>query len=94
MLGRSMLYSSANWGQAANLDEAGEAKLEFVCRKLNLRAGQRVLDIGCGWGGFAKYAAERTGVHVVGITLSTEQVNLARQICADLPVEIRYQDYR
>ncbi|HYA63422.1 MAG TPA: cyclopropane fatty acyl phospholipid synthase [Candidatus Sulfotelmatobacter sp.] len=94
MLGRWMLYSSANWEHAASLDEAGEAKMDFVCRRLNLRAGQKVLDIGCGWGGFPKYAAERCGVHVVGITLSTEQVNLARQICADLPVEIRYQDYR
>ena len=94
MLGRWMLYSSANWEHANNLDEAGEAKLDFVCRKLNLRPGQNVLDIGCGWGGFAKYAAQRYSVHVVGITLSAEQVRLARQICADLPVEIRYQDYR
>ncbi|HUN61385.1 MAG TPA: cyclopropane fatty acyl phospholipid synthase [Candidatus Sulfotelmatobacter sp.] len=94
MLGRWMLYSSANWEHASNLDQAGEAKLEFVCKKLHLRSGQRVLDIGCGWGGFAKYAAQRYGVHVVGITLSTEQVYLAREWCADLPVEIRLQDYR
>lgn len=94
MLGRWMLYSSANWEHAASLDQAGEAKLDFVCQKLNLHAGQKVLDIGCGWGGFAKYAAQRYGVRVVGITLSTEQVALARQICADLPVEIRFQDYR
>ncbi|MBZ5503315.1 MAG: cyclopropane fatty acyl phospholipid synthase [Acidobacteriia bacterium] len=94
MLGRWMLYSSANWEQAANLDEAGEAKLDFVCRKLNLRSGQRVLDIGCGWGGFAKYAAQKYGVEVVGITLSVEQASLARQTCSDLPVEIRCHDYR
>jgi cyclopropane-fatty-acyl-phospholipid synthase len=94
MLGRWMLYSSANWEHASGLDEAGEAKLEFVCKKLNLRPGQKVLDIGCGWGGFAKYAAQRYSVRVVGITLSTEQVDLARQFCADLPVEIRLQDYR
>jgi cyclopropane-fatty-acyl-phospholipid synthase len=94
MLGRWMLYSSANWEHAASLDEAGEAKLDFVCRRLNLRPGQKVLDIGCGWGGFAKYAAQKYGVQVVGITVSIEQASLARQICSDLPVEIRYQDYR
>src|ERR1019366_6460252 len=85
---------SANWEQAVNLDEAGEAKLDFVCRKLNLRSGQRVLDIGCGWGGFANYAAQKYGVEVVGITLSVEQATLARQTCSDLPVEIRCHDYR
>jgi len=94
MLGRWMLYSSADWENAASLDQAGEAKLDFVCQKLNLQAGQKILDIGCGWGGFAKYAAQRYGLKVVGITLSTEQIEVARQICADLPVEIRYQDYR
>lgn len=94
MLGRWMLYSSANWEHAASLDEAGEAKLDFVCRRLNLRPGQKVLDIGCGWGGFAKYAAQKYGVQVVGITISAEQASLARQLCSDLPVEIRYQDYR
>lgn len=94
MLGHWMLYSSANWENVGTLNEAGEAKLDFVCRKLNLQAGQQVLDIGCGWGGFAKYAALRYGVRVVGITLSAEQVKLARQVCADLPIEIRLQDYR
>src|SRR5215469_110610 len=89
MLGQWMVYSSGNWEHATTLDEAGEGKLDFVCRKLNLRAGQRVLDIGCGWGGFAKFAAQRYGVQVVGITVSAEQVSLARQICSDLPVEIR-----
>lgn len=94
MLGRWMLYSSANWEHAATLDEAGAAKLDIVCRRLNLRSGQKVLDIGCGWGGFARYAAQNYGVQVVGITVSSEQASLARQICSDLPVEIRYQDYR
>lgn len=94
MLGRWMLYSSSNWDDAANLNEAGEAKLDFVCRRLNLRPGQKVLDIGCGWGGFAKYGAQKYGVQVVGITVSAEQASLARQICSNLPVEIRYQDYR
>ena len=94
MLGRWMLYSSANREHAGNLEEAAEAKLDFVCRKLNLRPGQSVLDIGCGWGGFAKYAARKYGVQVVGITVSNDQASLARQTCSDLPVEIRCQDYR
>jgi cyclopropane-fatty-acyl-phospholipid synthase len=94
MLGRWMLYSSANWQQATSLDEAAEAKLDFVCRRLGLQSGQRILDIGCGWGGLAKYAAQKYNVEVVGITLSTEQAALAREICSDLPVEIRYQAYR
>lgn len=94
MLGQWMLYSSANWEHARNLSEAGEAKLDFVCRRLNLQAGQRVLDIGCGWGGFAKYAAEKYGVQVVGVTISNQQAALARQLCSNLPVEIRYLDYR
>jgi cyclopropane-fatty-acyl-phospholipid synthase len=94
MLGRWMLYSSANWESASSLDEAAEGKFELICQKLRLHAGQKVLDIGCGWGGFAKYAAERHGAQVVGITLSEEQIKYARQFCADLPVEVRYQDYR
>lgn len=94
MLGRWMLYSSANWERAEDLEEASEGKFAFICKKLKLHAGQRLLDIGCGWGGFAKYAAERHSVQVVGITLSQEQVKYARQFCSDLPVEIRYQDYR
>jgi cyclopropane-fatty-acyl-phospholipid synthase len=94
MLGRWMLYSAANWQSASCLDEAGEAKLEFVCQRLNLQAGDRVLDIGCGWGGFEKYAATKYGVQVTGITLSPEQASVARESCGDLPVEIRLQDYR
>lgn len=89
-----MVYSSLNWEAAGSLDEAGEAKLEFVCHQLDLRAGQKILDIGCGWGGFAKYAAQKYGVEVLGVTVSAEQAALARQICCGLPVEIRYQDYR
>ncbi len=94
MLDRRMTYSCGYWHNAATLDEAQEAKLELVCRKIGLRPGQRVLDIGCGWGSFASYAAERHGAHVVGITLSAEQVTAARERCRGLPVEIRLQDYR
>lgn len=94
MLDRRMVYSCAYWKNAENLDEAQEAKLDLTCRKLGLQRGDRVLDIGCGWGSFARYAAKRYGVSVVGITVSREQVTLARKRCAGLPVEIRFQDYR
>jgi cyclopropane-fatty-acyl-phospholipid synthase len=94
MLDRRMVYSSGRWEHASNLDEAQEAKLSFVCRKLELEPGMQVLDIGCGWGGFAKFAAERHGVHVLGVTLSQSQVELGGKLCADLPVELRLQDYR
>ncbi len=94
MLDRRMTYSCAYWVDAADLDAAQEAKLDLVCRKLHLRRGQRVLDIGCGWGSFCRFAAERYGVEVVGTTISKEQVAAARRHCAGLPVEIRLEDYR
>lgn len=94
MLDRRMIYSCGYWPNAATLDEAQEAKLDLACRKLQLRPGMRVLDIGCGWGGMAKFAAERYQVSVVGITVSQEQVKLARDACEGLDVGIRLQDYR
>lgn len=94
MLDKRLTYSCAYWKGASNLDEAQEAKLELVCQKLGLKPGLKVLDIGCGWGSFAKYAAEKYGAHVVGITISQKQLNLAKELCQDLPVEIRFQDYR
>ena len=94
MLGERMIYSCAYWEHASTLDEAQEAKLDLVCRKLDLRPGMRVLDIGCGWGGAAKFVAERYKVEVVGITVSEKQAELGREICQGLPVEIRLQDYR
>lgn len=94
MLGERLIYSCGFWEHASSLDEAQEAKLELVCRKLDLQPGMRVLDIGCGWGGTARYAAERYHVEVLGITVSEEQVAEARQTCRGLPIEIRYQDYR
>ena len=94
MLDRRMAYSCGYWENAGNLDEAQEAKLDLTCRKIGLQPGDRVLDIGCGWGSFARYAAERYGARVVGITVSKEQAALARESCTGLPVEIRLQDYR
>lgn len=94
MLDKRMVYTCGYWQQAKSLDEAQEAKLDLVCRKIGLQPGQRVLDIGCGWGSFAQYAAEEYGAEVVGITVSNEQVELARERCKGLPVEIRFQDYR
>jgi len=94
MLDKRMVYTCGYWKEARNLDEAQETKLDLVCRKLDFKRGQKVLDIGCGWGSFAKYAAERYGVSVVGITVSKEQAELGSTICKGLPVEIRLQDYR
>jgi len=94
MLGKRMVYSCGYWAQAANLDDAQEAKLDLICRKLQLKPGMHVLDIGCGWGEALKFAAERYGVSGVGITVSNEQAELARDLCRGLPIEIRLQDYR
>ncbi|KFN48811.1 cyclopropane fatty acyl phospholipid synthase [Arenimonas composti] len=94
MLGRRMVYSCGYWRDAHGLDAAQEAKLDLVCRKLQLRPGLRLLDVGCGWGEMLRYAAERHGVAGVGITISEEQAAYARELCRGLPVEIRLQDYR
>jgi len=94
MLDKRMVYSCAYWKDAKDLDSAQEAKLELICRKLGLKPGDRVLDIGCGWGSFAKYAAENYGTEVVGITVSKEQLQLGQELCRGLPVELRLQDYR
>jgi cyclopropane-fatty-acyl-phospholipid synthase len=94
MLDARMIYSCAYWRDAETLDEAQEAKLELIKDKLLLEPGMRVLDIGCGWGGAARFLAERAGCEVVGVTVSREQAQLARQRCAGLPIEVRLQDYR
>jgi cyclopropane-fatty-acyl-phospholipid synthase len=94
MLDRRMIYSCAYWRNASNLDEAQEAKLDLICRKLELKPNMRLLDVGCGWGGLARFAAEKYGVHVTGITISEEQASFAKQTLASLPIEIRLQDYR
>ena len=94
MLDSRMIYSCGYWKDAVTLEQAQEEKLDLACRKLGLQPGMRLLDIGCGWGGMAKYAAERYGASVVGITVSREQAEYARKACAGLPVEIRVEDYR
>ncbi len=94
MLDPSMSYSCGYWEHAEDLNEAQVAKLEMICRKLDLQPGERVLDIGCGWGSLAEYAARTRGVEVLGVTVSREQVRLGQERCAGLPVEIRLQDYR
>jgi cyclopropane-fatty-acyl-phospholipid synthase len=98
-LGEELTYSCAFFSRGAQtLEEAQEAKLELVCTKLALEPGQRVLDIGCGWGSFALHAAEKHGVHVLGITLSEPQAELARRRARERGladrVEIRVEDYR
>lgn len=94
MLDKRMTYSCAYWKEAKNLDDAQEAKLDLVCKKINLKPGMKVLDIGCGWGSFAKFAAEKYEAQVIGITISREQLALARELCKGLPIELRFQDYR
>ncbi len=94
MLDKRMMYSCGYWKDATSLDEAQEKKLDLCCRKLNLKPGMHVLDIGCGWGGFAKFAAENYLVNVTGITVSNEQAELGKKVCKGLPVEIKILDYR
>ena len=94
MLDKRMVYTCGYWQNAKNLDSAQEAKLDLVCKKIGLKKGMKVLDIGCGWGSFAKFAAEKYNVKVIGITVSKEQAELGKKLCKGLSVEIRLQDYR
>lgn len=94
MLDRRMIYSCGYWRDADDLDAAQEAKLALIADKLGLEPGMRVLDIGCGWGGAARWFAEERGCDLLGVTISDEQAKLAAERCAGLPIEIRVQDYR
>jgi cyclopropane-fatty-acyl-phospholipid synthase len=86
--------SCAYWKEAEDLDAAQEAKLDLVCRKVGVNFGEEVLDIGCGWGAFMGFAAERYGARCVGVTVSSEQVAYAQNRYAGLPVEFQRRDYR
>jgi cyclopropane-fatty-acyl-phospholipid synthase len=94
MLDPRMTYTCGYWKNATTLEQAQEAKLELICRKIGLEPGMRVLDIGCGWGSFMSYAAEHYGVECVGVTISKEQVRWAQERYRDLALEFRLQDYR
>ena len=94
MLDERMIYTCAYWKNARTLDQAQEAKCELVCRKLQLKSTDKVLDLGCGWGGFANYAAEHYGCHVTGYNIASEQISYAREHAKGLPVEFVQADYR
>ena len=94
MLDPRMNYSCGYWQFANSLEQAQIDKLDLVCRKLQLKPGDHLLDIGCGWGSLARYAAEEYGAKVTGVTISREQQILAQENCKHLDVEIRFCDYR
>jgi cyclopropane-fatty-acyl-phospholipid synthase len=94
MLDSHWCYSCGFWKDAKDLESAQEAKLDLICRKLDLKPGMKVLEIGCGWGSLAAYMAKYYGVHVTGITVSKEQVEMAKQRCEGLAVDIQLLDYR
>ena len=94
MLDPTMAYSCGYWKDATTLHEAQEAKLDLICRKLELEPGMTLLDIGCGWGSLLEYATRHYGVRAEGVTVSSEQAQLARERCQGLPVEVLLKDYR
>ena len=94
MLDDSMAYSCAYWRNSDDLHSAQLAKLDLICRKVGLKEGDHLLDIGCGWGSLSYFAAKHYGARVTGITIAHEQAVLARERCAGLPVEIIESDYR
>ncbi len=94
MLDSRLNYTCGYWANATSLDEAQEAKLELVCRKIGLEPGMTVLDLGCGFGSFAAYAASKYRVSVTGVTVSKRQVELGMKRCQGLPVDLRLLDYR
>ena len=94
MLDKHRCYSCGYWENASNLEEAQEAKLDLICRKLQLEPGMTVLDVGCGWGSLSAYMAKHYDVKVTGITVSKEQAKLAKEHCKGLDVDIQLIDYR
>jgi cyclopropane-fatty-acyl-phospholipid synthase len=94
MLGPTMAYSCGYWRDAETLDDAQRNKMDLICRKLRIAASDRVLDLGCGFGSFARFAAERYGCSVVAVTNSTSHARYARALCHGLPVDVYQCDYR
>lgn len=94
MLDKNMQYTSAYWQNAGTLDDAQENKLSLIARKMHLSPGMRVLDLGGGFGGLARYLAVRHGCEVVSYNIASEQVRYAREWCRGLPVRIMEADYR
>lgn len=94
MLDPAMQYSCGYFRGTQDLETAQRQKMDLICRKLGLHAGMRLLDIGCGWGGLARHAAEHWECEVTGVTISREQCVHAQEWCRGLPVDIRLQDYR
>lgn len=94
MLGKSMAYTCGYWKDAKNLDDAQFAKFDLICKKIGLQPGMTVLDLGCGFGSFLKYAAEKYKISGVGVNLSKEQVKFARESTKHLPIEFQLADYR
>jgi cyclopropane-fatty-acyl-phospholipid synthase len=94
MLDKRMNYTCGYWKNATNLNDAQQDKLELTCQKMMLKPGMKILDIGCGFGALAKYAVEKYDVNVVGVTISKEQCEFAQKNCANMPIQILFQDYR
>jgi cyclopropane-fatty-acyl-phospholipid synthase len=94
MLDPSMAYSCGYWAHASDLQAAQEDKLDLICRKLQLRPGMSLLDIGCGWGSLMLFAARHYGVKCVGLTVSREQARLGAERVSHLPVRFELADYR
>ncbi len=94
MLDKGLNYSCGYWYNAENLEQAQTKKLDLICRKIDLQPGMKVLDIGCGWGGFARHAAQNYGAKITGITVSKEQADYAKRVCKGLDVSVELVDYR
>lgn len=94
MLGETMAYTCGYWHKATTLDEAQYAKYDLICKKVNLQPNQHILELGCGWGGFAKYAAKNYGVKITAVNISQEQMNFAQENKQDLPIDYITADYR
>lgn len=94
MLDKQMQYTCGYWKNATTLDQAQEDKLDLICRKLDLKPGMKILELGCGYGAFAKYAAQKYKVHVTGYTVSKDQARFGRELNKNLDVDIKFDDYR